>query len=190
MRTALVAVLVAIPWLAAANPVTVGFSVGATVTKSDAAAGADSNDTLGLFGRLGFNQWFSGQLEIEKIQNDASTNVRAINFAGVLDLMQHSSVVPMVVAGVGFDHASSDFQDISAHHFEAGLGVELRTSGGFTLGLDVRIGDREIDDTSSKGVPVGVSGGSGLDRTAPLPPASDIKDGQYRSARITLGIRF
>lgn len=189
MRAALVACVVAAPSLAAANPVTVGVSVGATVTKTDATAGADSNDTLGLFGRMGFNPYFAAQLEIQKIDNDASTTVRTVSFAGVVDLMQNSSVVPILLAGIGFDHASSDFQTISAHHFEAGVGVELRTSGGFNLGLDVRIGDREIDDTSSKAVPV-VAGGVAGRNTPPLPPASDLKDGQYRSARVTIGIRF
>ncbi len=186
MRSALAALVLAVPSLAAANPVTVGVALGATESKTDASAGADANDTYGLYGRVGFTPYLSGQLEIQKIQTDSSTTIRGMNALAVVDIMQHSMVVPIAFVGLGLDHAGNDFQTTDAHHFEAGIGVELRTAGGFMVGLDVRIGDRSIDDQTSKAVPGPIVGAG----AAPLPPSSDLHDGQYRSARIAMGVQF
>jgi hypothetical protein len=177
--------VIALPSLAAANPITAGVSVGTTESKLDGMSGADSSDTLGLFGRLGFNKRVSGQIELTRIKTDAGSGVdiRMATAALVIDLAQSGHLIPTLAAGLGIDSASSQYgSSTDAHHFEGGLGLEYRADGGLTIGADVRIGGRSIDSQQAIAYP---ATGGALYYTP-----STLQEGEYRSARLFLGVRF
>ena len=178
MRLVLLALLV--PSLASARPITVGAAAGITQSKVDASA--DPNTTINIFGRLGLNPRFALQLELQRIETDQTgTDIRTGTLLAALDLSASKHLVPMILAGVGLDDASSTYEQTSGNHFEGGFALEYRADGGLVVGGDVRIGGRSIDATS-KAVPV-----SGV---AYLAPASNLSDGEYRSARAYVGVRF
>ena len=119
----------------------------------------------------------SAQLEIAKLDNDQmGTRVRTGSTLLVLDL-GHGALAPIAFGGVGLDSTSSINADRRYAHVELGAGVEYRALGGLTLGADVRIGTRKLLDDQPTGV---------LTYLEPL----TLSEGQYRSARITLGARF
>lgn len=178
MRTWVLAALLISP-AATANPIIVGANLG--ITQSEVNASADPDHAVGLYGRVALARRFGAQLELGRIDGaDPNMQTRTVNGLAVLDLGA-GPLVPMLVAGLGVDHASEYGGDIAAHHVEAGAGVEYRTRDGLVIGADVRIGDRTIDSDS---------------RLVPLAcctlytPEQPLADGQYRSARVTLGVRF
>jgi hypothetical protein len=176
--------LMAVPSFAGARPFTAGVGLGLTQAKADAATGAGSNHTLSLFGRLGLGPRLSGQLEVLRIQTDStSVDLRTATALLVFDLGTRGPLIPVLLGGVGLDDASTAYgSDTTAKHVEAGLGVEYRADGGLTIGADVRIGDRSLD-VSQQVYPVT---GGGVALYTP----STLQDGEYRSARVTLGVRF
>ena len=90
----------------------------------------------------------------------------------------------MILAGVGLDSASTSWgESTDAHHFEGGYGLEYRADGGLVVGGDARIGGRSIDSQSSGTVPV-------MTGVALRAPASTLEEGEYRSARVYVGVRF
>ena len=174
--------LIAAPAVASARPITVGAAAGITQSKVD--ANSDPNTTLNVFGRLGLNPRVAAQLELQRIETDTSgTDIRTGTVLVALDLSANKHLVPMILAGAGLDSATTSYgSETDAHHFEGGFALEYRADGGLVVGADLRIGGRSIDSESGVAVPV-----SGV---AYLAPASSISDGEYRSARLYVGVRF
>lgn len=176
----------AVPLTATAGPITAGVSLGLAQSKADAQA--DSNQTIGLFGRLAFTSRLAGQLELARYQTDATSNnnMRTGTALLVVDLAESRRWVPTLAAGIGLDRADSGCPtctwegQTTGHHIEGGLGLEYRAEGGFTLGADLRMGGRSIDHGQLQPLQGGVIA------FAP----SHFSEGEYRSARVTLGIRF
>jgi outer membrane protein with beta-barrel domain len=184
MRLVLLALLVPtlVAATASARPITVGAAMGLTQAKVD--ANSDPNTTLSVFGRLGFNRHASAQLEFQRIETDSTgTDIRTGTLLVTLDLSDGKHLVPMILAGAGLDSASTTYgNSTDAHHFEGGFALEYRADGGLVVGGDLRIGGRSIDSQSAVAYPtVGV---------AYFAPAANLSDGEYRSARAYVGIRF
>ena len=181
MRRVLLALLVVatLPSLAAARPITVGAAYGITQSKVD--ANADPNTTLNIFGRLGLSSRLGAQLELQRSQTDAGgSDIRTGTALLALDLGSGRHLVPMILAGAGLDRATASYQDVTGTHVEGCFALEYRADGGLVLGGDVRIGDRSIDQP--KTVP--------LTGAAYLYAPATLSDGEYRSARLYVGVRF
>jgi hypothetical protein len=179
----------ALPTLADARPIVAGATLGLAQSKVDASD--DASRTLGLFGRLGLTPRLSAQLELQqyRTEDDSYKTLRTWTAALVVDLTAHPRWVPVLLAGAGLDHESYvDGGDAGhGHHFEGGFGIEYRHPGGLTLGADARLGGRsmESDDVIFEG------DGKAVPPTGPvfLVP-SRLAEGEYRSLRLTLAIRF
>lgn len=184
IRSLACACVIALPSLAAANPVTAGINLGVTQNKEDGAAGIDASDTVGLYGRLGFSKRISGQLEIMKINTDdgSGVTIRSGTMLLVVDLTTSGRLVPTIAAGVGMDSASYEYGgSTDAKHIEGGFGLEYRAEGGLTIGIDLRMGGRSIDQ-NDKVVP--------LEGDIAYYAPSGLREGEYRSGRVSLGVRF
>ena len=168
--------------VASARPVTVGAALGLTQSKVD--ADADPNTALSVFGRLGVNQRAAVQLELQRIDtDDSSSSIRTGTLLVALDLGSSKHLMPMILAGLGLDWGSTTYgESTDAHHFEGGVGLEYRADGGLVVGGDLRIGGRSIDSQSAIAYPE-----TGVAYRA---PASSLSDGEYRSARAYVGVRF
>jgi outer membrane protein with beta-barrel domain len=184
-------VLAAAP--AAADPVEIGASLGTTQTANDADIGADSLHSVGLYGRLHLLGPIAVQGELGRIQTDDHTSVRTASLAGVLELGHHA-FVPYLLAGAGVDQVGQSMDSGETYaHVELGLGVQYRVNGGLTIGLDVREGTRKLESSPP---PVYAMPAGGGDLGAPpidpvyQNPVSSVSSGEYRSARVTVGIRF
>jgi hypothetical protein len=166
---------------ARANPVMVGAGLG--LTQSEANSTSDADHALALFGRLGLSRTLAVQVDVSKISGqDPNTDTRSATGSIVLDLARGGRAVPILVGGAGFDRETTTGTGvIDAHHFEAGLGLEYRSPDGFVLGADFRIGDRTVDSNSTL-VPLACCTLWSYPQT--------LTDGQYRTARVTLGVRF
>lgn len=176
MRLGLAILLAAAP--AAANPVTIGANLGASQAKDTMT---DASRTLGVFGRLGLADRVAGQLELTQMngQPGIADDIKIGNALLVFDFAT-GPLVPTIVLGGGLDRehwASSTFA-----HAEAGLGLELRTRAGFMVGADVRIGTRTL---VSQQVYYADSGANPW-----LYDPATLHDGEYRSARVTIGVTF
>lgn len=180
MRLVLLALL--IPSLASGRPITVGAAAGITQSKAD--ANSDPNTTVNVFGRIGLNRRVAAQLELQRIETDnTGTDIRTGTVLVALDLGAGKHLVPMILAGAGLDAATTSYgAETDAHHFEGGFALEYRADGGLVLGGDLRIGGRSID--SQSGIAMPLTGVSYI-----LAP-STISDGEYRSARLYVGVRF
>jgi len=188
MRSALLALLAlplvaSVASVASARPVTIGAALGLTQEKVN--ADADPNTALSVFGRLGVNQRAAVQLELQRIDTaDDSSSIRTGTLLVALDLGSSKHLMPMILAGLGLDWGSTTYgESTDAHHFEGGVGLEYRADGGLVVGGDLRIGGRSIDSQSSIAYPV--SGG-----VAYRAPASSLSEGEYRTARAYVGVRF
>lgn len=178
-------VLAALP--ASANTqVTAGVSAGVHHDESD--ADGEGNRTLGLFGRVSFAKRLAGQLEVMKIDTDdatyTATNIRTATLSLRLDLVDpaRSRFVPTVSFGAGIDRASTDYDTSEGHHFEGGLGLEYRAQGGFTIGVDLRIGGRSVEEDEIY---------YANDVVAPHDhDLGGLREGEYRALRATAGIAF
>ncbi|MBS1118730.1 MAG: hypothetical protein H6Q90_958, partial [Deltaproteobacteria bacterium] len=126
--------------------ITAGVSLGLSQAKADAQA--DASQTLGLFGRLGLSSRLSGQLELSRYQTDdgSSVDIRTATALLVVDLARRGHWMPTLVAGIGIDDESSGFSSTSGHHIEGGFGLEYRVDGGLTIGADLRMGGRSLDN--------------------------------------------
>lgn len=189
MRLALALVIVAlVPSLAQARPrLAAGTALGLTQSKLD--ADEDASRTIGLFARIGVTPRLASQLELQQFRTeaDSSVSLRTWTVALVVELSDNRHWVPTVVAAAGLDHQSDPFGSGShGHHLEGGLGLEYRADGGLTLGADARIGTRALEsdvvfDPSTAGM-----GDGGVVFLVP----DHLSEGEYRSLRLTLGIRF
>ena len=166
---------------ASARPITVGAALGLTQSKVD--ANNDPNTTLSVFGRLGVNHRAAVQLELQKLETDNdSATIRTGTLLVALDLGSSKHLMPMILAGLGFDTASTSYgESTDGHHFEGGFALEYRADGGLVVGGDVRIGGRSIDSQSAIAYPE-----TGVAYYAP----STSSEGEYRSARAYVGVRF
>jgi hypothetical protein len=176
------AALVSLTAVAAARPITAGVNLGLTQA-GDNSANTDPNHTLGLFGRFGFTERLGAQLEIQRISTDATNvDIRTITGLVVVELgsLGGGHLVPMIVAGVGYDHASDGFGDTAGHHIEGGLSLEYRVDGGFTIGAGFRLGGRSID-SDTRAVPLA---------NVELYVPSYLREGDYRSVGAYAGVRF
>lgn len=184
MRLAIAAaLLVSLPAVAVAGPFSAGVSFGKTKSKVDASSGADANGTVAVFGRVAVTPRLGGQLELQRIKtDDSSVDIRTATALVVLELGGKGRLVPLLMLGYGADKATTSYgYEQTAHHTEAGVGLEYRVDGGFVIGADLRIGDRTVDQQDYATPLEG-------DVKAFVP--SQLRDGEYRAARLTLGLRF
>jgi hypothetical protein len=180
MRLGGIAVLlVAMTSVANARPVT--FGVGAGVIDAEQDWDDQSDDTLQVFGRIGLTARVSGQLELQKIaasQNESVTRTGTALL--VVELGRSGRLVPTMFAGLGIDHGENPYGGAeSGSHIEGGFGLEYRLDGGLVLMGDVRLGGRSVDqsDTVILDSPMAIY--------API-----LIEGEYRSARIGVALRF
>ena len=180
----LVVVLTALPSLAAAGPITAGVHLGMTQTKEDGAAGLEPSDTFGLFGRLQLNARVAGQLELQKIEtDDGNVDIRTGTASLVIDLVAKGRLVPTLAVGFGLDSATTSYGgETNATHLEGGFGLEYRADGGLVLGAEFRMGGRSIEQDDQV-VPLAES-------DVAYYVAPGLREGEYRSARLFLGLRF
>ena len=183
MRSLALTLVALVPASAAANPITAGVHAGVVDSATNAASGGDADTSLGLFGRLGFSSRLAGQLELSRIDVDdhygGHGKIRSVTALLVIELGSHRNFHWLLLAGAGLDHAETDFDSASAHHFEGGMGLEYQAPGGFTLGADVRIGGRSVDEENDVI----------LDAPA-LVYTPGFDEGEYRAVRLMAGIRF
>lgn len=185
LRPALVvaagAVAALAPSLAQARPLTAGVGVGRLHAERDWDGQAD--DTLQLFGRLGLTPRVSGQLEIQKIEGSTDAVTRTFTALLVVELGQSGHLVPTIFAGLGVDRGSTSYASQSGHHFEGGFGLEYRLDGGLSLMADVRLGGRSVDHSDDPVI---------LDEMLTYVDlyAPTLIEGEYRSARVGVGLRF
>ncbi len=154
LKPGVVALVFAAPSLASARPlVTAGVSLGLTEAQADANSGNGSNETLGIFGRLNLTARVAGQLELQRIESDATgIDIRTGTALIVVDLGSGGRLMPIMLAGIGFDAASDQYGDsTSGYHLEGGFGLEYRADGGLTFGGDARMGGRSLS-TSQGGL--------------------------------------
>jgi hypothetical protein len=156
-----------------------GASLGAEKDEGvEEAPSGEAGRTLGVWGRLelGLGGRLSGQLELQgttSAEAYLTTTLRSATALIVLDLLEWHHLVPTLLIGGGLGRVSfyGGTEQRRTAHFEAGLGLEYRTSGGFCFGADVRLGDRSIDDD-------------------PRISGAGIVAGSYRSMRLMAGVRF
>jgi hypothetical protein len=165
--------------VATARPITAGASLGRIQSKAN--ADGEASDTYQLFGRIGFTPRLSAQLELQKIE-DPSLDVRTGTALLVVELSSNPRWVPLLLAGIGLDRASNDYYEASGNHIEGGFALEYRAEGGFTIGVDARLGGRSVDQD---------------DQVVPLAEEDvlfyvpyGLVEGEYRSARLYAAIRF
>lgn len=176
--------------VALARPVTVGVSAGSVQSENDTDDEAEG--VLEAWGRIGLTRRLAVQLDIEKFRlSQTDTTVRAGTALAVLELgaLGHAGrFVPLLFGGVGIDHASDPWGgEEDGSHVEAGVGLELRLDGGLVISADARIGDRNPDTQQSDEILDGQAGQmpTPIGYFVPLLP-----DGQYRSVRVGVGLRF
>ncbi len=182
MRLAGIAALAALslPAVADARPLSIGAGLGRFQSKAN--TDGDASNAVQLFGRIGLTPRLAAQLELQKIE-DPSADIRTGTALLVVELGSKGNFVPLLLAGGGVDRASGTYYyTANATHIEGGLGLEYRAEGGLTIGADLRLGGRSVDDNAL--VYPAVEGDVAYD--APW----GMTDGEYRSARITAAIRF
>jgi hypothetical protein len=174
MRLAIAALLIATS-TASAGPFELGASLGIAQDK----AYDSSTHALGVFARAGLFPGLAAQVEVAKLENDTmGTQIRSGSGLLVIDLgVSHVlPVAPILFGGAGFDTTSDINADRTFAHGELGAGLEYR-SGALVIGADVRIGARKLVTDRETGV---------LTYLEPL----TLSEGEYRSARLTLGVAF
>jgi len=173
--------LLLVPALASARPITVGVGVGSVQAENDWDDQAE--DELHAFGRVGLTNRVSGQLELQKIDySQNETTVRTGTALIVVELGQSGRLVPTMFAGMGIDHAEDPYgYEQDGTHIEGGFGLEYRVDGGLVIGADVRLGGRSVDQDEQV-VPLE---GDNRALYAPL-----LIEGEYRSLRVGVGLRF
>lgn len=174
------AVLAVSSTVSLASPITVG--AGAGITQDEVNTGQDPNISLSIFGRFGVTSRVSAELDITKVGNDSTgTSARTVTGFAIFDLGSSPHWVPHVFAGLGIDHEALDYGEADGHHFEGGLGLEYRATGGFVVGARLHLGGRSIDSQP---------------QIVPLACCDDIysnaklNDSEFRTLDAYAGIRF
>ena len=127
-----------------ASPITVGAGLG--MTQDQVNSSQSPNTALSVFGRFGLTSHLSAELDIAKVGDDTTgTSARVITGFAVFDLGSNPHWVPQLFAGAGIDRESLGYGESDGHHFEGGLGLEYRASGGFLVGARFHLGGRTID---------------------------------------------
>jgi hypothetical protein len=188
MRLAAVALLL-VPALASADPaLEFGAGVGLTQDANAATAGQGTTQAVDLYARMHVIGPFAAQVELGTVDTNGQQTVRTGSVLGVAELM-HGRVVPLLLAGFGIDQVGSGMMSSDQYtysHVELGLGLQIRISGGLTLGVDVRQGTRSVQSQPAPTPVLDNGGGFGTDLRMQEP----IADGDYRTVRATLGVRF
>jgi len=188
MRCALALLTLTLPTLAAARPFTAGIGLGVSQSKVDGESGLDASRTLGLFGRIGLTERLSAQLELQRIDTEDGSGVNIRSGTGLLVMdLGRGSLVPTAMIGLGFAEADGSYTTTHGTHVEIGAGLEYRASGGLVFGGDLRIGSRSID-TTDQAYPL--YEGDTRSGSIALYAPSYLSEGEYRSARLYVGVRF
>jgi hypothetical protein len=194
MRTWLAALVLAVPSLAVASPpITAGVDLGLAQSKADGDQGADATHTLGLFGRVGFTGRLGAQLELSKIDTGdySDSTIRKATALLVVELGSRANFYPILLVGIGLDRESSNYgYSRNASHIEGGFGLEYRIPNGLTIGADIRMGGRSIDEEDYAYPTEGGIRKDGQTTTIASYTPSSLQEGEYRAARLTLGVRF
>ena len=182
---AIAAAALLVPSIASARPFTAGVTAG--VLHDEVDEDGEGNRTLGLYGRLGLSKRVSAQLEVMKIDTDDQywepTTIRVATALIVVDLVDKGRWVPTIKAGAGIDRASTEWDTEEGHHYEGGFGLEYRSDEGVTIGIDLRLGGRSVDEPEYEI--------QADDTIAPrIYDGNGLREGEYRAARFTLGIAF
>lgn len=180
LAAAVVIALASLSSLATARPITVGASLGRIQSKAN--ADGEASDTYQLFGRAGVTPRLAVQLELQKIV-DPAIDVRTGTALLVVELASNPRWAPLLIAGMGIDRASTDWYEASGTHIEGGLALEYRADGGLTIGADLRLGGRSVDDQTEY---YPALEGDNVALWAPY----GLVEGEYRSARLYAAIRF
>jgi hypothetical protein len=180
LAAAVVVALASFASVATARPITAGASLGRIQSKANAEG--EASDTYQLFGRIGLTSRLGAQLELQKIE-DPNIDVRSATGLLVVELASNPRWAPLLVAGMGIDRASNDWYEGSGTHIEGGLGLEYRAEGGFTIGVDLRLGGRSVDEQT--GYYPAIEGD-----VVPFLPYDSLVEGEYRSGRLYAAIRF
>jgi len=184
LACAAVAFAVAVPSLASANPIEIGAGIGKTQSSSDAESNQGTLDALNLYGRISLFGPIGLQAEIGKVDTGSQSTVRTASLLGVIELTQ-GRFVPVLLAGAGVDQSDDTFGTLKYAHAEVGLGLAFRISDGLTIGVDAREGTRKAIDNPDYAQPL-ANGGGVIDLYAPR----SISEGEYRTVRATVGVRF
>ncbi|HEY1547415.1 MAG TPA: hypothetical protein VGG28_06335 [Kofleriaceae bacterium] len=168
------------------NALAVGFGYNSEVDSSS----NDGGYTLDARARAGVSDHVGVQIDVD---HSSSTNadITAATVSATLDLVDHGSWVPMLLGGAGLDWTSGTQ---SGEHAEVGGALEFRASGGFLIGLDIRVGLRHVDGSPPEEVEPGFGGGM-TDGPAfvPIDPSSNtnsLPSGFYGMARFYAGVHF
>ena len=189
-----VILVVAVPALAHAEPMTIGVGVGMIQSASDVGTYAP-NETLGVYGRYRFTPRLAVQLELQRLETDdqsQATNLRTATALLVVDLAASTHLVPILLVGTGVDDETTSYDGTTTsvstdgYHFEGGFGLEYRAAGGLVIGADARMGGRSIESPDQPG-PLCYETHALCLANAPAP---ELHDGGYRSVRMTIGVRF
>jgi hypothetical protein len=169
---------------AAEGRVSAGLGLGVTHSEEHALQGAEPSSTVGLWGRLKMGRRVSGQVEISKVQTEDGSGVAIRQGSALLVVdLGTSRLVPVALVGVGVDNESTEYSDEDFVHAFLGAGLEYRAASGITIGLDFRMGARATTEPQYKPL----AAGSG---EAYFLAPSQLAEGEFRSARLTVGVRF
>lgn len=193
MRALAIAAALLLPSVAAADSTRLTLGAAAGLSQDKADGGDESAQSLGLWGRLQLTKRIAGQLELAKQETQfgcatctfgTTSTIRTYTGLMVVDLADSGPWMPILLAGFGLDRDSGSFPT-NGRHIEGGFGIEYRASAGLLIGADVRMGGRSIDQQEMiLETDPGLVGGDALI----LRPG--LRAGEYRSARITFGVRF
>jgi hypothetical protein len=179
LAAAVVLALASFASVATARPITAGASLGRIQSKANAEG--EASDTYQLFGRVALTSRLGAQLELQKIE-DPNLDVRSATGLLVVELASNPRWAPLLVAGMGIDHASNDWYEASGSHIEGGFALEYRADGGFTIGADLRLGGRSVEEQNEY-YPA-------LEGDIALYAPYGLVEGEYRSGRLYAAIRF
>jgi hypothetical protein len=165
---------------AVARPVTLGAGIG--VNDSERDWDDEGDDTVQIFGRVGLTSRVAGQLEVQKIEmSQSEATVRSGTALIVVELGSSGRLVPTMFAGLGLDRGETPYgASEEGSHIEGGFGLEYRVDGGLVISGDVRLGGRSVENEDDVILDAGVRS-----YYAPL-----LVEGEYRSLRVGVGIRF
>ena len=197
MRLGLIALVATVsPTLAAARPITIGVTLGEAQSEAESGINQGPDEVYGAYLRVGLTRHVAVQLELARIDSDASYDVRTAGLAGVIDLGNGWAVrrlggrfVPILLGGGGEAWGSAAGNGTTSYglHLEAGLGIEYRGTSGLVIGGDARIGNRWMQTQAI--VPYAGAGATACCGSS-LVEDEGLYDGQYRSLRVTLGVMF
>jgi hypothetical protein len=164
---------IAAPRLVAAERFTLGVSLG----RADGQSTIDAGQTRGAFGRLRVTEWIAVQGEVQRtIGDESESTTRRLGGAVLVDLAARDRYTPYLLVGGAVERAERGWVQSDYHAREVGVGLDVRVSTSLTLGIDARVGERELIRNLQ---PLEIS------LYAPV-----LSDGEYASLRVNLGASF